>query len=221
MKPTLQDRRLRRVRVEGVTRMFGATPALRGVSLELHAGSITILSGPNGAGKTTLLSIIGTQLRPSRGEVHYEGAAGVLEQSVVRAQLGWVSHDSHCYRELTCRQNVELAARLYGVSAESAWRRVADRFGLGRFAEREVGRLSRGQRQRAALARALVHEPSLLLLDEPWTGLDAASSQRLEEVVREERERGAIIVVVSHQQDLVERLGSRNIPLVSGRIAQA
>lgn len=201
--------------------MFGATPALRGVSLELTAGSVTILSGPNGAGKTTLLSIIGTQLRPTRGEVLYEGTTGALEQRRVRAQLGWVSHDSHCYRELTGRQNVELAARLYGVPVEVGWERVADRFGLGRFAERDVGTLSRGQRQRVALARALVHQPSLLLLDEPWTGLDAASGQRLEEVVTEERERGAIIVVVSHQLGLDERLGARNVPLVGGRIASA
>lgn len=213
-----QGSRLQAVHVRGVTRLFGATPALRGVSLDLRAGTITLLSGPNGAGKSTLLSIIGTQLRPTRGEVRYQSAAGPLEVRQVRAQLGWVSHESHCYRELTGRQNIELAAQLYGISSERAWERVVDRFGLGRFVERSVATLSRGQRQRVALARALVHEPSLLLLDEPWTGLDAASSERLEKVVAEESARGAIVVVVSHAAGLAERLGATRIPLRGGRI---
>lgn len=214
-----QGDRLCAVRVRGVTRLFGATPALRGVSLDLLAGSVTLLSGPNGAGKSTLLSIIGTELKATRGRVIYEGASGPLELDRVRAQLGWVSHDSHCYRELSGRANIELTARLYGVPPDLAWERVAERCGLGRFAERNVGTLSRGQRQRVALARALVHEPSLLLLDEPWTGLDTASGERLEQVVRQERERGAIVVVVSHTVGLADRLGALEVPLVTGRRA--
>jgi heme exporter protein A len=207
--------------VSAVTRLFGATPALRAVSLELRVGTITILSGPNGAGKTTLLSIVGTQLAPTRGTVIYESNGQVLETPQVRAQLGWVSHASHCYRELTGRQNVELAARLYGMDPRAAWQRVSERFGLGRFALRSMGTLSRGQRQRVALARALVHEPSLLLLDEPWTGLDAASSERLENVVQEERERGALVVIVSHQAGLARRIGADVVRLESGRIVEA
>lgn len=213
--------RLSTVRVREVTRLFGATPALRGVSVDLSAGSITLLAGPNGAGKSTLLSIVGTQLTPTRGEVIYEARGGALPIDAVRAQLGWVSHASHCYRELSGRQNIELAARLYGIEPRGAWERVSERFGLGRFALRGVGTLSRGQRQRVALARALVHQPSLLLLDEPWTGLDAASSERLEGVVREERERGGLIVIVSHEAGLGERLGARMVQLVGGRLASA
>jgi heme exporter protein A len=212
--------RLSTVRVHEVTRLFGATPALRGVSLELNAGSITLLAGPNGAGKSTLLSIVGTQLTPTRGDVSYLAEGTPLAVDAVRAQLGWVSHASHCYRELTGRQNIELAARLYGIDPHAAWARVSERFGLGRFALRSVGTLSRGQRQRVALARALVHDPSLVLLDEPWTGLDAASSLRLESVVREERERGALVVIVSHQAGLAERIGARTVELVGGRIAE-
>lgn len=207
--------------MRGVTRLFGATPALRGVSLDLLAGTVTLLSGHNGAGKSTLLSIVGTQLKPTRGEVLYEAEGGAVELRQVRAQLGWVSHDSHCYRELTGRQNIELAARLCGVDPDRAWLRVAERFGLERFAERSVATLSRGQRQRVALARALVHDPTLLLLDEPWTGLDAASAERLEHVVAEERSRGAIVVVVSHAAGLSERLGGREVVLASGRIVGA
>jgi heme exporter protein A len=206
--------------VRAVTRLFGATPALRGVSLELRTGTITLLSGPNGAGKSTLLSIVGTQLAPTRGEVAYQSAERALATQDVRAQLGWVSHASHCYRELTGRQNIELAARLYGMDPQAAWQRVSERFGLGRFALRGMGTLSRGQRQRVALGRALVHEPSLILLDEPWTGLDAASSDRLEAVVQEERERGALVVIVSHQAGLARRIGAHTVRLEAGRIVE-
>ncbi len=215
---TSQPGRLCAVRVRGVSRLFGATPALRGVTLDFAASSITLLSGPNGAGKSTLLSIVGTQLTPTRGEVVYEGEGGALSTAEVRAQLGWVSHASHCYRELTGQQNIELAARLYGIEPSAAWQRASERFALGRFAQRSMGTLSRGQRQRVALARALVHDPSLLLLDEPWTGLDAVSSERLEVVVREEQERGALVVIVSHQAGLAERLGARTVRLESGRV---
>ncbi len=211
--------RLTGVRVCGVSRLFGATPALRGIHLAFQAGTVTLLAGPNGAGKSTLLSIVGTQLSPSRGEVIYSsGASERLSLGTVRAQLGWVSHESHCYRELSGRQNVELAARLYGVDPEKAWTEVSERVGLGRYAERAVSTFSRGQRQRVALARALVHQPSLLLLDEPWTGLDASSSAQLERIVSEERDRGAVVVVVSHASGLAERLGARTVQLTAGRI---
>ena len=133
--------RLRAVQVRGVTRLFGATPALRGVSVDLDAGSVTLLTGPNGAGKTTLLSIIGTQLKPTRGEVRYLGHGAALDLPLVRAQLGWVSHDSHCYRELTARQNVELAARLFsrdrafvscvGIVGDRRAKKIKTALGLG------------------------------------------------------------------------------------------
>jgi heme exporter protein A len=102
-----------------------------------------------------------------------------------------------------------------------AWRRVSERVGISAFAERTVGTLSRGQRQRIALARALVHEPSVLLLDEPWSGLDAASAARLEHVVRDERDRGAIVVIVSHEPDLADRLAARRVRLDKGRVIDA
>jgi len=207
-----------RILVRSVTRTFGATVALRGVDLELRAGTLTFLEGPNGAGKSTLLAVLGTVLRPTSGSVVYEPIGDDVME--VRRHLGWVAHDSHCYRQLSARENVELAARAQGVSTRGVWERVARRVAAEPLASRAVGTLSRGQRQRIALARALVHSPSVLLLDEPWTGLDRASSELLERAVLEERDRGALVIVVSHEPGLAERLSADRVRLENGRVAQ-
>lgn len=213
----LTSSRLASLRAEGLTKLFGATPALRGVSLELAAPSITFLSGANGAGKSTLLGILGTRLRPTRGKLEYRDEAGVLlDKLEVRARLGWVSHETLAYAELSGLENLRLVARLQGLD-EAAVAAVRERVGLGAFAERPVGTLSRGQRQKVALARALVHQPSLLLLDEPWTGLDSRANAELERIVLEERERGTLVIIVSHEAGLAERLGAREIRLEAGR----
>lgn len=206
------------IELSNVTRLFGSTCALRSVSTRFEAGSVTFLTGPNGAGKSTLLSIIGTVLKPTSGTVEYEPLGKNVE--LARQHIGWVAHESRCYRDLTGRQNLELAARLYGMDPDQACARVGELVGLGRYAERSMSTLSRGQRQRVALARALIHQPSVLLLDEPWTGLDQASSQRLEDVLSSERERGTLIVVVSHDTGIVERLGGRQVRLERGGIVQ-
>ncbi len=215
---TAEDRRLVLVDVRGVTKTFGSTPALRGISCKFVAGSITLLGGPNGAGKSTLLALLGTQLKPTRGELHYTDRRGFrLERKQVRCLTGWVSHEIQCYAQLTGRENIELAARLHGVDV-GCYEPLRQRLGLGRFAERPVASLSRGQRQRVALARALVHQPDLLLLDEPWTGLDRRSSQLLENVVLQEADDGATVVVVSHQEGLAQRLGATELKLNRGRV---
>lgn len=208
--------RIERIEVRKVTRTFGATAALRGVSVSFEAGSLSLLEGPNGAGKSTLLAVIGTVLRPTSGTVDYQPLGEAPE--LAREHLGWVAHESHCYRELGARKNVELAARVHGFEGSAAWERVAPRVDIEHLAERSVGTLSRGQRQRVALARALVHSPSVLLLDEPWTGLDTKSAELLETVLLEERARGTLIIVVSHGEGVAERLGARRVRLVRGRL---
>jgi heme exporter protein A len=207
---------LESVEAEGLWKRFGSTVALRGLSASFSAGTITVVVGPNGAGKSTLMSILAGLGRPSRGSVKYE-PFGVGSDSI-RGHVGWVGHESYCYPGLGVRENVELAARLHGVEARRGWERVAERFGLGPLEKRRCGTLSRGQLQRAALGRGLVHAPGLVLLDEPWTGLDAASSVRLDEVVQEERDRGAVVVVISHDADTSERLGARQLRLDRGGV---
>lgn len=210
--------RVERIVVDSVTRTFGAIAALRAVSLELRAGEITMLEGSNGAGKSTLLSVLATVLRPTRGRVSYEPLGE--DVGLVRPELGWVAHESLCYRELTGRENVELAARIYGVDVATAWERACERVQAQSFGDRPIGRLSRGQRQRIALARALVHDPSVLLLDEAWTGLDRQSSELLEQALVVERDRGALVVVSSHAPEQAERLDARRVVLAGGRIVR-
>jgi len=206
-----------RIEVRAVTRRFGATLALRQVSTSFEAGTLTFLEGPNGAGKSTLLAIVGTVLRPSAGSVWYEPFGD--DQAQARRHIGWVAHESHCYRELSGRRNVELVAQIHGVlNAPMQVERVVERVGAEAFADRPVGTLSRGQRQRIALARSLVHDPGVLLLDEPWTGLDVASVDRLEAVIREEVARGSLVVAVTHGPGTAERLGARRLRIEGGRV---
>jgi heme exporter protein A len=206
-----------RIEVRGVTRRFGATLALRQVSTTFEAGTLTFLEGPNGAGKSTLLAILGTVLRPTSGTVWYEPLGE--DQTDARRHIGWVAHESHCYRELSGRRNIELVAQIHGLShVAKQVDRVIARVGADVFADRPVGTLSRGQRQRIALARALVHDPGVLLLDEPWTGLDVASVDRLEAVIKEEVARGSLVIAVTHGAGTAERLGARRVRIEGGRI---
>lgn len=208
--------RLTRIVGKGLIKAYGPTVALRGVSLTIELGKLLVIEGANGSGKSTLLGILGTVIKPTAGRVFYEPLGDDL--LAVRAEIGWVSHETMAYPDLSGRKNVELAARLVGLDAAEAWTRAAARFELGPFAERPVRTYSRGQRQRIALARALTHEPSLVLLDEPTTGLDKSGVARLLAVVDEEVARGAAVVVVSHEPELFrERAGARLV-LDRGRV---
>lgn len=208
-------RRIELVRFEQVKKFFGMTRALLGVTGEISPGRLTMIEGANGSGKSTLLRILGTIMRPTSGKVRY---LPLDDPSEVKREVGWLSHEPLSYGDLSGRVNVELAAEAYGLDAPDAWRRVAERLEIGRFAERPLRTNSRGQRQRIGLARALVHRPSLLLLDEPTTGLDRAGVKRLLEVVAEEVEHGAAVVVVTHDAAPFEDLGPDRIRLERGKM---
>ena len=203
------------VELKGVTKAYGPVRALVGVSCRFESGRVTVVRGPNGSGKSTLLSIVGTLARPSSGVVDH-GSLG-RRRSDVRRVLGWVGHDSLCYPDLSGRQNIELAARLHGCDPEQAFARAVERFDIAGFAKRAVRTYSRGQRQRIAVARALVHQPQLLLLDEPTTGLDPSAAEKLIAVVREEADRGATVVVVTHDMVFADALGADVVALERGR----
>jgi ABC-type multidrug transport system ATPase subunit len=204
------------VELRSVTKTYGPVRALLGVSCVLAAGVVTTIRGPNGSGKSTLLAIVGTLTRPTSGLVdHGELGRGRHE---VRRTLGWVGHESLCYLDLTGKQNIEFAARLYDRDPVEAYRLAARRFDLDSFAERPVRTYSRGQRQRIALARALVHSPRLLLLDEPTAGLDKQATDRLAQAARDEAAGGAVVVVVTHDANFADALNGRTILLDRGRV---
>lgn len=204
------------VELRGVSKTFGAVRALVGVTTVFEAGRVTSVEGANGSGKSTLLAIVGTLARATSGTLSH-GELGRTRQEV-RTTLGWLGHDSLCYADLTGRENIELAARLYGEDPAEAYRRAVERFDLGAFAERPLRTYSRGQRQRVALARALVHGPRLLLLDEPTTGLDAKSMASLSSVVRDEARGGSVVVVVTHDRPFADAIADVRVELERGRI---
>lgn len=205
--------------LERVGKTFGGVRALVDVTATFEAGRVNVIEGPNGSGKSTLLGIVGTLVRPTFGKVDH-GALGATPAQV-RRSLGWAGHDALCYPDLTGRENVELAAELYGVNKKQAFERAASRFRLGAFAERPFRTYSRGQRQRVSLARALVHEPKLVLLDEPSTGLDRDGTELLRGVIGEEAARGAIVVVITHDAGFVEALQGRRWRMDRGRLREA
>ena len=205
-----------RVVARGIVKSYGATVALRGVEATLEAAKVTLIEGSNGSGKSTFLGIVGTVIRATTGTVEYEPLGD--NRALIRAEIGWLSHETLAYPDLTGRQNVELVARLHGLDATEAWSRAEERFELGAFARRPLRTCSRGQRQRVALARALIHEPSLILLDEPTAGLDRSGTQRLTAVVAEEVARGAAVVVVSHEPEVFRTQAGARIVFERGRV---
>jgi heme exporter protein A len=213
-----------RVEAIGLQRTFGRQRAVGGpgpkggVDLTLRAGEAVALLGPNGAGKSTLVGILATLVSPSAGTVRYGDQEADAE---VRRAIGVIAHESLCYGDLDARENVTFFARLYGVPdpARRADEMIA-RVGLSDEAARRPARTySRGMLQRLAVARALVHEPNLLLADEPFTGLDRSGVELLARLLGEERARGAILLVVTHDFDAVAGLVDRVVVLHKGRVA--
>ena len=186
------------LQAEGLTRAFGGRRAVHGVTLELDAGECLALFGPNGAGKSTLLRLLAGLLKPTAGTARINGQP-LRGDTAARGQVGFISHQSMLYGPLTVRENVELAARLYGVRepAAAAMQALGEMRVLDR-AESPVRSLSRGLQQRVSIARAMVHRPRVLLLDEPYTGLDALGAATLTEMLARLRADGATLVLVTH-----------------------
>jgi heme exporter protein A len=210
-----------KVETRGLTKVYGRQRALgapsHGIDLTFEAGQVTALLGPNGAGKSTLVSILATLITPTSGEVLYGGRA--LDEDL-RGAIGVIAHESLCYADLSGRENLEFFARLYGV-AEPKKRaaEMIERVGLAHACDRAARTYSRGMMQRLAVGRALIHRPSVLLCDEPFTGLDRAGVELLGQLLGEERAGGALLLVVTHDFDAIAALVDRVVVLQKGRVA--
>jgi heme exporter protein A len=209
------------VEVAGVSRHFGRRRALAKTSLTFRAGEIAGLFGPNGAGKSTLLGVVSTLVRPTAGEVRYGGGTARALGDPLRGRIGVLGHDLFLYGDLTARENLEFFGRLYGLD------RLADRVGQAldqsRLTDRagdRVSGFSRGLRQRLALERALLHDPRLVLLDEPFTGLDDESTALLSARLRQLRAAGAIVIMATHDFECADDLVDRMICLREGRVRE-
>jgi heme exporter protein A len=205
------------VRLIDVSRNFGRRRALARVSLTAQAGDIIGLLGPNGAGKSTLISVLATLVAPTSGEVRYGDFSARTLAAALRARIGLLAHELFLYPELTARQNLDFFSNLYGlppagVDAALARANLLDR------ADDDVSSFSRGMRQRLAFERALLPSPRLVLMDEPFTGLDDRAIGTVAARLREIAAAGSIVIVATHDLDLAEGLVTRVVLVREGRI---
>lgn len=205
--------------VVDLARHYGRRKALAQVNFTCRAGEIIGLLGPNGAGKSTLLNILATLISASRGRVEYGARTAAQGGAEIRGRIGMLGHDLFLYPELTARENLVFFARLYGLTGVEAVAQASlARAGLADRGDDLVSGFSRGMRQRVALERALLHDPRLVLLDEPFTGLDQASTEALVSRLRERQQAGCILVIATHDLEVADGLLSRAIFLKNGRI---
>lgn len=212
------------IAVEGVSRSFGEVHAVRDASFEVHAGSVTALIGPNGSGKTTLLLMLATLLRPDAGSIRIAGHDPVADPRAVRSAMGWMPDVLGSWGSISVRRTLEITGRLYERSAAASRERaqqLIELVGLEPQAEQPTRVLSRGQKQRLSLARALVHEPSVLLLDEPASGLDPAARVELRTLVRRLAGEGVAVLVSSHVLAELDEMADAAVYLDHGVTASA
>jgi heme exporter protein A len=199
---------------EGLRHAFGAVRALDDISFTLHAGQTLAVFGPNGAGKTTLLKVLAGLIQPRAGRAQIEGGRGAV---------GWIGHQPQLYGHLTVRENLRFWGSLYDLPQAEQWRRETDllvRLDLNEHAERPVRALSRGLVQRVAIARALIHDPRVLLLDEPFTGLDRTAAEEFRRLLAEQAAGGRVTVLVTHNVEEGTELATDIAFMRAGRFVE-
>lgn len=219
--PTTEEpRRGPGIRIEGLKKRFGRRAALRGVDLSIDSGEFCTIFGPNGAGKTTLVRCLATLSRPSGGRIRIDGQELRQASAGIRRRLGVVSHASFLHPPLTARENLSFYGSMFGV-ADPGRRaeEVADAVGIGSRLDDPVRTFSRGLLQRCAIARALVHDPDLLLFDEPFAGLDPVAADSLRDLLTDARRDGTTVVMTSHDLERGRKLADRIVVLDRGRVA--
>ena len=210
------------IEFDRLSKAYGELWAVRELSLRVGAGEVYALLGANGAGKTTALRCLATLLRPTSGTARIDGFDAAREPLEVRRRLGFLAASMGLYARLTARELLRYFANLQGLAGDAAEARVEDgvaRFGLGEFADRLCGKLSTGQRQRVSIARAVVHDPPALVLDEPTLGLDVLSSESILRFIEDARGRGRAVLFSTHQMSEVELVADRVGVIAGGRLA--
>ncbi len=208
--------------VEDLHKSFGEVKAVRGVSFTAQDGRITGLLGPNGAGKSTILRTLYTVLKPDQGHATIDGADVVEEPLLTRSRIGALPHSAGLYPHLTARENIRYYAKLYGLPDDRMDERIQaiiDEIGIGDFADRRSKGFSQGQRTKVALARALVHEPNNVILDEPTNGLDVMATRSLRDLIRKLKDDGKCVLFSSHVMQEVAALCDEIIIIADGLVA--
>ncbi|MCQ1537213.1 heme ABC exporter ATP-binding protein CcmA [Methanosarcina sp. KYL-1] len=208
------------VSIRKLSKAFGKSPVLKNLDLDLKKGEFAVVFGPNGAGKTTLLKLIATLAEPTGGSVFVSGFNAAEEPEKVRNEIGMLSHEPYLYGELTARENLRFFGQMYGLDKQKLEERIAHllkEVGLETRADERVNTFSRGMKQRLSIARALIHEPSLLLLDEPYTGLDPKASEVFENLLKSPAFEGSSKIMVSHDLERSFALCDRVLVLNAGR----
>ena len=206
--------------IRGLTKQFDR-PAVDGLDLTVRAGEFYTLLGPNGAGKTTTLRMVTGLLKPDRGSIGVFGIDVSADPIAAKQIMAWLSDEPMIYDRLTPLEYLYFVAGLWGVSSSTAETRARDLvawLGLAPYAEQSCEGLSKGMRQKVALAGALVHEPRLIILDEPFTGLDAASARLVKNVLRERVAEGCSVIMTTHILEVAERMADRIGVMSGGRL---
>ncbi|MYD10827.1 MAG: heme ABC exporter ATP-binding protein CcmA [Chloroflexi bacterium] len=210
------------IEVNRLSKAYGLLPVLRGVDFSIDRGEWVLLFGANGSGKSTLLRLLSGLSKPSAGRIRIGGWELPREAMAVRAQCGLVAHRPLLYENLTAAENLDFFGKLYGLAADERAQRGRDllrQAGLAKSAERIVRTFSRGMKQRLSIARATLHQPEILLLDEPYSGLDQAACQNLDEMLAVAQEAGRTILLSTHQLSRAPAAAGRALVLSGGRIA--
>lgn len=203
------------VSLREVSKLYGRFAALRAVSEDFAAGKLYLILGENGAGKSTLLRVIAGLIQPTRGEVEVLGATNIRS---VASQFGYMAHAPMLYEELSGMENLLYFAKLYGINDTAKCEHAIRTVGLDPTLARRVGQYSQGMRQRMSLARAIVNDPKLLLLDEPFSNVDVTSARDMARLLGEMRDAGRAIFLVTHQPALLERIADESVWMSAGQI---
>ena len=207
------------VSIRGVTKSFGRTPVLRGIDLDVPTGQVLSLLGPNGSGKTTLINILATLTKADAGQVQIGGVALDGNGSRLRRVIGVVTHDPLLYDDLTARENLRFVCRMFGLDRiDERVGRVAELVGMTSRLDQRSGTMSHGMKKRFSIARALLHDPPVLLMDEPDSGLDQEALALLDALISDRSNTRRTVIMTTHNLDRAVALGDRVAILSNGRV---